>query len=61
MDDTAFMREALVEAQKAYDAGETPIGCVIVKDGKIIEKVMIDHQKDRDALQHRGFLFGNSL
>ncbi len=36
MDDTAFMREALIEAKKAYDAGETPIGCVIVQDDQII-------------------------
>lgn len=31
-----FMYEALLEAQKALDFKEVPIGAVIVKDGKII-------------------------
>ncbi|OAT86149.1 tRNA-specific adenosine deaminase [Desulfotomaculum copahuensis] len=30
------MREALTEAQKAYDRGEVPIGAVVVLDGEII-------------------------
>ena len=29
------MLEAIKEAEKAIDLGECPIGCVIVKDGKI--------------------------
>ncbi len=35
-DDEYFMRQALREAQGAYDEGEVPIGCVIVKEGKVI-------------------------
>lgn len=31
-----FMKEALKEAKKAYDKLEVPVGCVIVKDDKII-------------------------
>ena len=31
-----FMKEALKEAKKAYEKLEVPVGCVIVKDGKII-------------------------
>ena len=31
-----FMREALKEAEIALEHDEIPIGCVIVKDGKII-------------------------
>ena len=31
-----FMKEALKEAQKAYNKLEVPVGAVIVKDGKII-------------------------
>ena len=31
-----FMREALREAEIALEHDEIPIGCVIVKDGKII-------------------------
>ncbi len=30
------MREALAEAQKAWDAGEVPVGAVVVKDGAIV-------------------------
>lgn len=33
-----FMREALAEANKAFELGEVPIGAVIVKDDKIIAK-----------------------
>ena len=33
-----FMKEALKEAKKAYDKLEVPVGCVIVKDDKIIAK-----------------------
>ncbi len=36
--DEYFMKFALKEAKKAYDKGEVPIGCVIVKDDKIISK-----------------------
>ena len=33
-----FMREAIRESQKAFERDEVPIGCVIVKDGKIIAR-----------------------
>lgn len=31
-----FMRQALREAQAAFDAGEIPVGAVVVADGKIL-------------------------
>ena len=34
--DEKYMREAIRQAKKAYKLDETPIGCVIVHDGKII-------------------------
>ncbi len=34
--DEAFMREALLQARVAWDAGEVPVGAVLVKDGVII-------------------------
>ena len=34
--DEYFMKQALLEAQKAYDAGEVPIGAVIVCENKVI-------------------------
>ncbi len=33
-----YMKQALKEAQKAKEKGEVPIGCVIVKDDKIIAR-----------------------
>ena len=35
MTDDFFMRAALAEAEKAYQAGEVPIGAIIVRDGAI--------------------------
>ena len=32
------MHEALLEAEKAFDLGEVPVGCVIVRDGEIIAR-----------------------
>jgi tRNA(adenine34) deaminase len=34
--DGAYMALALLEARKAWDAGEVPVGAVVVKDGEII-------------------------
>lgn len=34
--DDAFMREALLLARRAWDAGEVPVGAVVVKSGVII-------------------------
>ena len=33
-----FMKEALLEAQKAFEKGEVPVGAVIVRDGIIISR-----------------------
>ena len=32
------MKEALIEARKAYDLGEIPIGAVVVRDGQVIAR-----------------------
>ena len=37
-DDEKFMKEALRQAKKAYAMEETPIGCVLVHEGKIIAR-----------------------
>ncbi len=34
--DIRFMREALAQARLAQDAGEVPVGAVVVKDGEVI-------------------------
>ena len=36
MDDNYFMKLALEKAKLAYEAGEVPIGCVIVRKDKVI-------------------------
>jgi tRNA(adenine34) deaminase len=35
-DHRAFMRAALDEARRAFDAGEVPVGAVVVRDGEIV-------------------------
>ena len=42
-----FMKEALKEAQKAYEKLEVPVGAVIVKDGKITKFVGKVIKKDQ--------------
>lgn len=37
-DDTYYMRQALVEAQKAFERGEVPVGVVIVCKERIIAR-----------------------
>ena len=33
-----FMEEALKEARKAYELSEVPVGCVLVREGRIISR-----------------------
>lgn len=47
-----FMKEALKEAQKAYDKLEVPVGCVIVKNGKIIGRGHNQKETKLDTTQH---------
>lgn len=47
-----YMREALRQAQKAYQLGEVPIGCVIVHDGKIIGRGYNRRNTDKNTLAH---------
>ena len=47
-----FMREALKEAKKAYEKLEVPVGCVIVKDGKIISRGHNLKETKKDTTKH---------
>lgn len=47
-----FMREALAEAQLALEKEEIPIGCVIVKDGKIIGRGHNAREDLQRAIMH---------
>jgi tRNA(adenine34) deaminase len=51
-----YMMEALKEAQKAQDLGEVPIGCVIVKDGKIIGRGYNRTVIEKDPTAHAEIL-----
>jgi tRNA(adenine34) deaminase len=35
-DDVRYMQLALLEARKAYDKGEIPVGCVVVAQGQVV-------------------------
>ena len=48
----SFMDAALEEAQAAADAGEVPIGCVIVCDGDVIAQAGNRTLADRDPTAH---------
>ena len=50
--DEKYMREAIRQAKKAYKLDETPIGCVIVFDGKIIGRGYNRRNTDKNVLAH---------
>lgn len=47
-----FMYAALQEAQKAFDDNEVPIGCVVVKENKIIAKGYNQTERLKDPTAH---------
>lgn len=50
--DCKFMKEAIKQAQKAAEIGEVPIGCIIVKDGRIIARGYNRRNTDHSTLSH---------
>ncbi len=52
MNDKAFMKEALKEADKAREKGEVPIGAVIVVDGEIVARAHNTREHDQTVLAH---------
>ncbi|MDO4499933.1 MAG: nucleoside deaminase [Erysipelotrichaceae bacterium] len=47
-----YMALAIKEALKAYQEDEVPIGCVIVKEGKVLAKAHNNKVKKNDATAH---------
>lgn len=47
-----YMDQALEEAKKARDLKEVPVGCVIVKEGRIIGRGYNQVETKRDATAH---------
>jgi tRNA(adenine34) deaminase len=54
--DEHFMREALRQAQKAYEASEVPVGAVVVRLGKIIARAYNQVELLKDATAHAEML-----
>lgn len=51
-----FMELALEQAKIAYKKREIPIGCVIVKNGKVIAKAYNTREKSKSAIAHAEIL-----
>ena len=51
-DDERFMLEAIKQAEIAAEAGEVPVGAVVVQDGKIIAKAHNQVETDKASSSH---------
>ncbi len=51
-----YMKEALREADKAFEKGEAPVGAIIVKEGKIIARAYNLREKNLDPTAHAEIL-----
>lgn len=47
-----FMRLALAEAEEAYEVGEIPVGCVLVRRGEVIGKGQNRTNETRNGTRH---------
>ena len=54
--DEHFMREALRQAAKAYEADEVPVGAVIVREGRVIARAFNQVELLKDATAHAEML-----
>ena len=52
MPEERFMRRALELAAEAGAAGESPVGCVIVRNGEVIAEGENRRERDKNALAH---------
>jgi len=50
--DNTYMLEALALAKEAAAEGEVPVGCVVVRDGKIVGRGRNRRETDKNALAH---------
>lgn len=54
--DEYFMREALRQAARAHEAGEVPVGAVIVREGRVIARAFNQVELLKDATAHAEML-----
>ena len=52
MDLERWMDEALTLAKEAGEAGEVPVGCVVLREGKIIGRGRNRREEEKSALAH---------
>ncbi len=50
------MREAMVEAELAGQAGDVPVGCVLVRDGAVLARAHNHRQRSQDPTAHAELL-----
>lgn len=51
-DDNYFMRQAILEAEKAYELGEVPVGAVVVSNERIIARAHNNTEQLTDVTAH---------
>jgi tRNA(adenine34) deaminase len=54
--DASFMQQALRLAEKAFKAGEVPVGAIVVQDGRIIARAYNQVELLKDATAHAEML-----
>lgn len=54
--DEKFMKQALKQAQRAFEKSEVPIGAILVKDNKIIARAHNTRNASKDATAHAEIL-----
>ncbi len=52
LDDDAYMEQALNQARRAAEEDEVPVGCVIVKDGRVIARGHNQRETLKDPTAH---------
>lgn len=55
-DDERFMRQALAEAALAAESNDVPVGCVVVKDGRIVGRGCNQRELLQDPTAHAEIL-----
>jgi tRNA(adenine34) deaminase len=51
-DDISIMKQALLEARKAFDSDEVPVGAAVVKDGRIIALGRNENRGTNNPVRH---------
>lgn len=56
MNEEKYIKLAIKEAKKAYKYGDIPVGCIIIKNNKIISKAYNKKEKNQIATYHAEIL-----